>query len=158
MPRHILVMMLSMAEVESSTVDGNPLLKTLPPATDYLNYLIVVEHNLSKEQLPTLHSVLQDTTLTANIGWDLVHLLLPFLPESRECLQDIARLGNPREVVLKVIELLVDIKGVQENGDDEGGDEEGGAEGGDRDVDPQKSEPVGVLCPVASFSISTDPR
>ena len=44
--------------------------------------------------------------MTANIGWDLVHLLLPLLPASRECLQDVARLGNPREVVLKVTELL----------------------------------------------------
>ncbi|KAI9816915.1 MAG: hypothetical protein M1827_001560 [Pycnora praestabilis] len=84
----------------------NPLLTTLPPATDYLTYLTVIEYNLTPELLPTLHNVLQDATLTTNIGWDLIHLLLPLLPESEECLQDVARLGNPREVVLKVTESL----------------------------------------------------
>ncbi|KAI4137677.1 MAG: hypothetical protein L6R39_007154, partial [Caloplaca ligustica] len=86
--------------------DDNPLLKALPPAVDYLSYLTILEYNLNAEQLPTLHDILQDTTLTANIGWDLVHLLLPLLPQSQTCLQDVARLGNPREVVLKVTELL----------------------------------------------------
>ncbi|EON64110.1 hypothetical protein W97_03340 [Coniosporium apollinis CBS 100218] len=87
--------------------DGkNPLLEALPPATDYLTYLTIVEYNLSKENLSTLHEVLQDPILTANIGWDLVHLLIPLLPASEPCLQDIARLGNPREVVLKVTEAL----------------------------------------------------
>lgn len=84
----------------------NPLLKALPPETDYISYLTLLEYNLTAEQLPTLHDILQDTTLTTNIGWDLVHLLLPLLPASQQCLQDVARLGNPREVVLKVTELL----------------------------------------------------
>ena len=84
----------------------NPLIKALPPETDYLSYLTIVEYNINKAQLPILHQILQDATLTANIGWDLVHLLLPFLPHSKLCLQDVARLGNPREVVLKVTELL----------------------------------------------------
>lgn len=87
----------------------NPLLKALPPETDYLTYLTILEYNLTEDQLPTLHDILQDTTLTANIGWDLVHLLLPLLPTSLQCLQDVARLGNPREVVLKVTELLESI-------------------------------------------------
>lgn len=103
----------------------NLLLKALPPETDYLNYLILLEHNLTIEQLPTLHEILQDTTLTANIGWDLVHLLLPFLPASQQCLQDVARLGNPREVVLKVTESLERIA-IEETEDFE---EEGGEEG-----------------------------
>jgi hypothetical protein len=84
----------------------SPLVKALPPETDYLTYLTILEYNLDKEQLPLLHKLLQDTTLTTNIGWDLVHILLPFLPESEQCLQDIAFLGNPRETVLKVAELL----------------------------------------------------
>lgn len=84
----------------------NPLLEALPPKSDYVTYLTILEYNLTLDQLPTLHEILQDTTLTANIGWDLVHLLLPLLPASRQCLQDVARLGNPREVVLKVTELL----------------------------------------------------
>ncbi|KAL9618110.1 MAG: hypothetical protein Q9204_008431, partial [Flavoplaca sp. TL-2023a] len=86
--------------------DDNPLIKALPPAVDYLSYLTILEYNLTLEELPLLHDILQDTTLTANIGWDLVHLLLPLLPESQSCLQDVARLGNPREVILKVTELL----------------------------------------------------
>ncbi|KAL9043989.1 MAG: hypothetical protein Q9214_002845 [Letrouitia sp. 1 TL-2023] len=87
-------------------MSDNPLLKALPPETDYLSYLTILEYNLNLEQLSTLHEILQDTTLTSNIGWDLVHLLLPLLPASQPCLQDVARLGNPREVVLKVTELL----------------------------------------------------
>ncbi|KAM3422530.1 hypothetical protein BST61_g31 [Cercospora zeina] len=87
--------------------DGeSPLIKALPPASDYLTYLTIIEYNLKTENLPTLHHVLQDETLTTNIGWDLVHLLVPLLPESEQCLQDIARLGNPREVILKVTESL----------------------------------------------------
>jgi hypothetical protein len=84
----------------------NPLLAALPPATDYLTYLTLIEYNLTEENLPILHQVLQDRDLTANIGWDLVHLLLPFLPASEECLEDIAVRGNPREVILKVTEAL----------------------------------------------------
>ncbi|KAK3079092.1 hypothetical protein LTS18_005761, partial [Coniosporium uncinatum] len=84
----------------------DPLIAALPPKTDYFSYLTIVEYNLTPERLPTLHSILQDTELTQNIGWDLVHLLMPMLPESDQCLQDIARLGNPREVVLKVTEFL----------------------------------------------------
>ncbi|TAQ85419.1 hypothetical protein B7494_g6248 [Chlorociboria aeruginascens] len=79
--------------------------ESLPPASDPLTYLTILESHLTPEILPTLNSILQDTELTQNIGWDLVHLLLPF-PDSAECLCTIARLGNPREVVLKVTEEL----------------------------------------------------
>lgn len=82
------------------------LIEALPPVTDYLTYLTLIEYKLSKDQLPALNEVLQDSRLTINIGWDLVHLLLPLLPESEQCLQTIAKLGNPREVVLKVTECL----------------------------------------------------
>ena len=98
----------------------NPLVKALPPETDYLSYLTILEYNLSLEQLPTLHEILQDTTLTSNIGWDLVHLLLPLLPASKLCLQDVARLGNPREVVLKVTELLEELRVQDEQVQSEG--------------------------------------
>lgn len=97
--------------------DNNPLLTALPPETDHLTYLTLLEYNLTRDQLPTLHEVLQDPELTSNIGWDLVHLLLPLLPAAEQCLQDVARLGNPREVVLKVTESL---RGL-EIGDDVGG-------------------------------------
>ena len=100
--------------------EENPLIAALPPETDYLTYLTIVEYNLDKEQLPLLHNLLQDTKLTTNIGWDLVHLLLPLLPESEQCLQDIAFLGNPRETVLKVAELL---ESLGQHGDDVAGEE-----------------------------------
>jgi hypothetical protein len=78
---------------------------SLPPASDYLTYLTILESHLSPEILPTLNDILQNAELTQNIGWDLVHLLLP-LPGSETCLTTIARLGNPREVVLKITEAL----------------------------------------------------
>lgn len=90
--------------------EDNPLVKALPPATDYLTYLTLLEYQLTPARLPTLHQLLQDETLTTNIGWDLVQLLLPMLPQSQECLQDIARLGNPREVILRVSEALLQLQ------------------------------------------------
>lgn len=90
----------------ASAENESPLITALPPATDYISYLTIVEHYLNEDTLPILHKVLQDEKLTTNIGWDLVHLLVPLLPQSTQCLQDIARLGNPREVILKVTESL----------------------------------------------------
>jgi hypothetical protein len=78
---------------------------SLPPATDYLTYLTILESHLSPEILPTLNTILQNVDLNQNIGWDLIHLLLP-MPGAEKCLTTIARLGNPREVVLKVTESL----------------------------------------------------
>lgn len=85
----------------------DPLIDALPPASDYLTYLTILEYHLTPDRLPTLHNLLQDEVLTTNIGWDLVQLLLPMLPQSLECLQDIARLGNPREVILRVSDALM---------------------------------------------------
>ncbi|RHZ63042.1 uncharacterized protein CDV56_101493 [Aspergillus thermomutatus] len=87
--------------------EEDPLIQALPPATDYLTYLTLLEYQLTPARLPTLHKLLQDETLTTNIGWDLVQLLLPMLPQSLECLQDVARLGNPREVILRVSDALM---------------------------------------------------
>jgi len=103
--------------------EENPLIKALPPATDYITYLTIIEYNLTKEQLPLLHEILQDPELTSNIGWDLVQILLPLLPESEECLRDVAKLGNPREVILKVTELLEAV-GKEETEEDDEFDEE----------------------------------
>lgn len=86
---------------------SDPLIEALPPATDYLTYLTLLEYQLTPDRLPVLHDLLQDEVLTTNIGWDLVQLLLPMLPQSQECLQDIARLGNPREVILRVSDALL---------------------------------------------------
>jgi hypothetical protein len=92
--------------MDAERKQGNPLLEALPPATDYLTYLTLVEQVLTEDNLPILHQVLQDRELAVNIGWDLVHILLPLLPSSEECLQDVAAKGNPREVILKVTEAL----------------------------------------------------
>ncbi|KAJ4119901.1 YAP1-binding protein 1 [Fusarium equiseti] len=76
-----------------------------PPTTDTFTYLTIVETNLSAEVLPTLQEILQDAKLTSEIGWDLVEMLIA-VHGSEGCLVTIARLGNPREVILKVIEVL----------------------------------------------------
>lgn len=89
-----------------SAEDDNPILKALPPETDYITYLTILEYQLTEQRLPSLLQVLQDDTLTENIGWDLVHLLIPMLPASRSCLDVISRKGNPREVIIRVTELL----------------------------------------------------
>jgi hypothetical protein len=93
-------------QTKAGAQEENPLLAARPPATDPITYLTIVEYNLSEENLPVLHQVLQDTELTSTIGWDLIHLLLPLLPASEECLQAIATKGNPRECILKVTEAL----------------------------------------------------
>lgn len=102
----------------------DPLVQALPPATDYLTYLTMLEYQLTPARLPTLHTLLQDEKLTTNIGWDLVQLLLPMLPASSECLQDIARLGNPREVILRVSEALMQLQPEDDDDEEEGEDDE----------------------------------
>ncbi|EFR04792.1 hypothetical protein MGYG_07799 [Nannizzia gypsea CBS 118893] len=105
----------------------DPLIAALPPATDYLTYLTLVEYQLTPARLPVLHQVLQDETLTINIGWDLVNILLPLLPHSRECLDDVARLGNPREVILRVSEALMKLHAAEDESqqdEDEGTDDQ----------------------------------
>lgn len=89
---------------------------SLPPRTDYLTYLTILESHLTKDLLPTLLKILQEHhELTCNIGWDLVSLLVPLLPASVQCLHEVAQLGNPREVVLKITEALrqIDFGGSQ---------------------------------------------
>ncbi|KAH8889274.1 DUF1760-domain-containing protein [Thozetella sp. PMI_491] len=76
-----------------------------PPATDRFTYLTILESHLSPEILPALNDILQDTALTQDIGWDLVFHLVG-IPGSEACLRTIARLGNPREVILKALEAL----------------------------------------------------
>ena len=76
-----------------------------PPATDAFTYLTIVEKSLSPEILPALEEILDNAELTNDIGWDLVDMLIS-VPGSSECLERIARLGNPREVILKVLEVM----------------------------------------------------
>ena len=112
----------------------NILTRALPPATDYVLYLMILEYNLRKADLPLLHRLLQDSTLTIKLGWDLIHLLVPLLPASKDCLIDVARLGNPREVILKVAELL------GKTGRSLWGEKE--AEEDDSDSDSESNEPA----------------
>lgn len=76
-----------------------------PPVSDDLTYLTIIETHLTPALLPTLNEVLQDVPLCQKIGWDLIHMLIP-IPGSAQCLKTIARLGNPREVILQVAEAL----------------------------------------------------
>lgn len=80
-----------------------------PPTTDATTYLTIIDMSLKPSTasavLPALHDILQDAELTSEIGWDLVDILIPF-DGSESCLDAVARLGNPREVILKVLEAL----------------------------------------------------
>ncbi|KAL2429828.1 hypothetical protein ABEF95_011657 [Exophiala dermatitidis] len=99
-----------MAFQPSSAED--PLVAALPPATDYITYLTMLEYQLTPQNLPTLTKLLRedDGTLAQEIGWDLLKLLLPLLnhnpDEASRCLEVVARRGNPREVVVRVAEEL----------------------------------------------------
>lgn len=118
-----------------------------PPATDYMTYLTILESHLSAKVLPELEIILQDEELTQNIGWDLVHLLLP-IRGSEKCLSAIVRLGNPREVVLKVTEAL-QLLAVEQSGDE---DDENGAEqtAGDEPTEPTNTEKFCTLVELLS--------
>ncbi|KAI1781380.1 DUF1760-domain-containing protein [Hypoxylon cercidicola] len=74
---------------------------------DRFTYLTILQYHVtSPEVLPTLNEVLdQDAELTQEIGWDLVQMLLG-IEGSETCLETVARLGNPREVVIKLMEAL----------------------------------------------------
>ncbi|KAH0834490.1 hypothetical protein AYO21_08379 [Fonsecaea monophora] len=90
----------------------DPLVSALPPATDYMTYLTLLEYQLTPHNLPTLSRLLSDDDgkLAEEIGWDLLKLLLPMLKDTPEeanrCLEIVARRGNPREVVVRVAEEL----------------------------------------------------
>ncbi|KAI1337882.1 DUF1760-domain-containing protein [Xylariaceae sp. FL0016] len=73
---------------------------------DQLTYLTILQYHVTTpEVLPALNEVLQDARLTQDIGWDLVQMLVD-IPGSDTCLETVARLGNPREVIIKVMEAL----------------------------------------------------
>lgn len=86
-----------------------------PPASDKFTYLTIIDKSLSPEILPTLHEILEDVELANDIGWDLVEMLIS-VPGSEACLETIARLGNPREVILKVLQVMETTTGEGENG------------------------------------------
>lgn len=117
------------AMVDSARIDPATaiaaLRETRPPVTDPVTYLVMIENNFIPEILPTLQEILQDAELTQEIGWDLVHKLATVPgPESDACLETIARLGNPRDVILKVSETLLLLPAP--HGSDEGEDGDNG--------------------------------
>lgn len=88
-----------------------------PPATDAATYLTIIEMSLTPELLPTLEEILDDVEVTSEIGWDLVDMLIP-VPGSQGCLDRVARLGNPREVIIKVLEAMEKTYTLGESDDD----------------------------------------
>lgn len=96
----------------STLPEENPLISALPPATDYMTYLTLLEYQLTPQNIPTLSALLSsdDGKLAEEIGWDLLKLVLPMLheapAEANRCLEIVARRGNPREVVVRVAEEL----------------------------------------------------
>lgn len=70
-------------------------------------YLTILQYHVtSPDVLPTLNEVLaSNPKLAQEIGWDLVQLLVN-IEGSEACLETVARLGNPREVIIKVMEAL----------------------------------------------------
>lgn len=92
-----------------------------PPVTDGITYLTILDMHLNAELLPHLNTILQDPELTQLIGWDLVDSLLSYGEKAEECLMTIAKLGNPREVILKIAEVIdrLDLKDDEEHVDGE---------------------------------------
>lgn len=107
-----------------------------PPATDRFTYLTIVEKFISPDILPALNDILQDAQLTQEIGWDLVDMLVP-VQGCEPCLETVARLGNPRETIIKVLEVL---EGLEEDAADDG---ENGFSGDDANNDANNGEEAG---------------
>jgi Uncharacterised protein family, YAP/Alf4/glomulin len=93
-------------------IETDPLTAALPPNSDYITYLTILEYQLTPERLSILthHLASDDGTLAKEIGWDLVKLILPLLDaapkDAAKCLEVVSRRGNPREVVVRVAEAL----------------------------------------------------
>src|SRR2546423_6680355 len=111
----------------SQVDEENPLVAALPPQTDYITYLTILEYQLTTSNISTLTSLLtnDDGTLAREIGWDLLKLVLPLSEEvpgeAGKCLEVVARRGNPREVVVRVAEELekLDLEGPDHRSDPE---------------------------------------
>ncbi|EXJ75380.1 uncharacterized protein A1O5_02076 [Cladophialophora psammophila CBS 110553] len=115
----------------SQTAADDPLVSALPPATDYMTYLTLLEYQLTPGNLPTLSRLLSDDDgkLAEEIGWDLLKLILPMLKDTPEegnrCLEIVARRGNPREVVVRVAEELEKLSDAVPDSDNEDGFDHG---------------------------------
>ncbi|KAI2642929.1 YAP-binding/ALF4/Glomulin [Xylaria nigripes] len=73
---------------------------------DRFTYLTILQYHVhTPGVLPTLNQVLQNADITQEIGWDLVQMLIG-IDGCESCLETVARLGNPREVIIAVMETL----------------------------------------------------
>lgn len=110
-------------------MDTDPITAALPPNSDYITYLTILEYQLTPNRLSILtrHLANDDGTLAKEIGWDLVKLILPLLDAAPEdaakCLEVVARRGNPREVVIRVAEAL-EIVGADDGATESGSEQE----------------------------------
>ncbi|KAI1828257.1 YAP-binding/ALF4/Glomulin [Xylaria intraflava] len=76
---------------------------------DRFTYLTILQYHVNTpDVLPTLNEVLQNAEITQDIGWDLVQMLIG-IEGSERCLETVARLGNPREVIIAVMETLATV-------------------------------------------------
>lgn len=115
----------------TSTEDAvKRLQESKPPATDAATYLTIIEMSLTPAVLPALRDILDDVALTSEIGWDLVAMLIA-VPGSEACLERVAHLGNPREVILKVLEVMETVS-AQAEAEEDDGKEEGEEENKDK--------------------------
>lgn len=118
---------------EAASSNEDPLVAALPPATDYITYLTLLEYQLKPRNLSTLNRLLSedDGTRAEEIGWDLLRLVLPMLgeapQEANDSLDIIARRGNPREVVVRLAEELEKL-GHQSSGAEDEAQADGGNE------------------------------
>lgn len=98
---------------------------TAPPVGDivtYLNFLrlVLIERKptleLRSQLLSALNDVLQNVDIANLIGWEAMPLLLE-VPGSDDCLITIARLSNPREVIIGVLTELrkLDLYGIKDD-------------------------------------------
>ena len=116
----------------ASSAEEDPLVAALPPATDYLTYLTLLEYQLKPRNLHVLNRLLSqdDGKLAREIGWDLVSRVVAMaakVPEDvKTCLDIIARRGNPREVLIRISEQLESFKdSAEDNSEADWTNEEG---------------------------------
>jgi hypothetical protein len=133
----------------SQVEEASPLIAALPPETDYITYLTLLEYQLTSSNLQTLTRLLTDDdgTLAKEIGWDLLKLVLPLCEEVPEeagkCLEVVARRGNPREVLVKLAEELEKL-GQEQDGESSGADQEVEGDEGEDEMRtfPGEAEPI----------------
>lgn len=108
--------------------EPDPITAALPPNSDYITYLTILEYQLTPDRIPILtrHLAEDDGTLAKEVGWDCVKLILPLLDaaprDAAKCLEVVARRGNPREVVVRVAEAL-EMLGADDGANESGSDQ-----------------------------------